>query len=116
MDSLLYISATTHGYDVVPRHVVPAQAYENGCYVAFANRGDGDGPFACIGQSRIVGPDGGIVASAPAASVAGRQPSRPLPERPHARGLTPPHEIRLAPSAAWVGGCRQSTTEHARRR
>lgn len=69
MDCLLCISATTRGYDVVPRHVVPARAYENGCYIAFANRGDGDGPFACIGQSRIVGPDGGIVASAPAAGA-----------------------------------------------
>ncbi|WP_050747881.1 nitrilase-related carbon-nitrogen hydrolase [Sodalis glossinidius] len=49
MDCLLCISATTSGYDVVPRHVVPARAYENGCYIAFANRGDGDGAFACIG-------------------------------------------------------------------
>ncbi|WP_213993495.1 nitrilase-related carbon-nitrogen hydrolase [Sodalis sp. dw_96] len=61
MDCLLCISATTTGYDVVPRHVVPARAYENGCFVAFANRGDS----ACIGQSRIVGPDGDIVAALP---------------------------------------------------
>ncbi|MBT9431923.1 hypothetical protein JZM24_06840 [Candidatus Sodalis endolongispinus] len=69
MDCLLCISATPSGYDVVPRHVVPARAYENGCYIAFANRSDGDGAFACIGQSRIVGPDGGILASAPAAGA-----------------------------------------------
>jgi len=61
LDCLLCISATTAGYDVVPHHVVPARAYENGCFVAFANRGDS----SCIGQSRIVGPDGGIIAALP---------------------------------------------------
>ncbi len=66
MDCLLCLSATTPGYDVVPRHVVPARAYENGCFVAFANRGDS----GCIGQSRIVGPDGGIIASLPGSGAA----------------------------------------------
>ncbi|WP_413736477.1 nitrilase-related carbon-nitrogen hydrolase [Sodalis sp. RH21] len=65
LDCLLCISATTAGYDVVPRHVVPARAYENGCFVAFVNRGDTTGAFPCIGQSRLAGPDGGsITASA----------------------------------------------------
>ncbi|XBS69851.1 nitrilase-related carbon-nitrogen hydrolase [Acerihabitans sp. KWT182] len=59
MDCLLCISATAHGHEVVPRHVVPTRAYENGCFVAFANRGD----RACVGQSRIVGPDGSVIAA-----------------------------------------------------
>ncbi len=63
MDCLLCVSATSSGYDVVPRHIVPARAYENGCFVAFANRGDTDGAVPCIGQSRIVGPDGSIIAA-----------------------------------------------------
>ncbi|TKI04233.1 nitrilase-related carbon-nitrogen hydrolase [Martelella alba] len=74
MDCLLCVSATTKGYDVVPRHVVPARAYENGCFVIFANRGDNTGLFPCIGQSRIAGPDGAIIAAVPgegAALIAG---------------------------------------------
>lgn len=70
MDCLLCISATSAGYDVVPRHTVPARAYENGCYVAFANRGDVLGAFPCVGQSRIAGPDGAIIATAPGGGTA----------------------------------------------
>lgn len=70
MHCLLCVSATSVGYDVVPRHTVPARAYENGCYVAFANRGDGSGAFACVGQSRVAGPDGAIIATAPADGAA----------------------------------------------
>ncbi|NDL64742.1 nitrilase-related carbon-nitrogen hydrolase [Acerihabitans arboris] len=70
MDCLLCISATSAGYDVVPRHTVPARAYENGCYVVFANRGDTGGAFPCVGQSRLAGPDGAIVATAPSGGAA----------------------------------------------
>lgn len=70
MDCLLCISATSVGYDVVPRHMVPARAYENGCYVAFANRGDEGGAFPCVGQSRVAGPDGTIIATAPCGGAA----------------------------------------------
>ena len=65
LDCLLCLSATTTGYDVVPQHVVPVRAYENGCFVAFANRGDASGDAPCVGQSRIVGPGGNIIAALP---------------------------------------------------
>ncbi|WP_413721772.1 nitrilase-related carbon-nitrogen hydrolase [Sodalis sp. RH24] len=70
MDCLLCVSATSVGYDVVPRHTVPARAYENGCFVAFANRGDDSGAFPCVGQSRVAGPDGAIIATASSGAAA----------------------------------------------
>lgn len=62
-DTILVLSATTMPYDIIPDAVVPARAYENGCNVIFADRGGVDGAFTFLGRSRILGPDGGVVAA-----------------------------------------------------
>lgn len=58
VDCLLCISATSPGYDMIPLQVAPTRAYENGCFVVFANRGDNGGDFPCIGMSRLLAPGG----------------------------------------------------------
>ena len=51
-------------YEQVATHVIPARAYENQLYVAYANHtGDDDG-LAYIGLSSICGPDGAVLAAA----------------------------------------------------
>ncbi|MBD1588210.1 nitrilase-related carbon-nitrogen hydrolase [Pseudomonas typographi] len=70
IDVLLCLSATTVGYEVVPQALVPARAYENNCFAVFANRGEVHGPFACVGQSRIVRPDGHVLAGVAGAGAA----------------------------------------------
>jgi 5-aminopentanamidase len=62
VDLLLVISATTAPYSVVPEHVVPARAYENGMFVAFCNHASGAGDF--VGMSRVAAPDGSVLARA----------------------------------------------------
>lgn len=69
MTCLLCISATTQDYPVIPQQLVPARAYENGCFVAFANRGETQGDFPCVGMSRVVGPDGQPLGALPAAGA-----------------------------------------------
>lgn len=45
-------------YEVVTRTLVPARAYENQVYVAYANRSGSEGSLTYTGESCVVGPDG----------------------------------------------------------
>jgi predicted amidohydrolase len=51
-------------FDVVARTVVPARAYENQLYVAYANRCGREASFDYCGLSCVVGPDGADLARA----------------------------------------------------
>lgn len=62
-DSLVVVSATTEPYAVVPEAVVPARAYETGCFLVFANRGGADGDCVFTGRSRVAAPDGALLAA-----------------------------------------------------
>lgn len=55
---VLVPTALTGDWNVVSRRVVPARAFENGIFLAYANHGAPDGTFAFAGESCIVGPDG----------------------------------------------------------
>jgi len=44
--------------------VIPARAYENQMYVAYANHSGSDDGFDYIGLSSICGPDGAVLAAA----------------------------------------------------
>lgn len=45
-------------YEVVTRTLVPARAYENQVYLAYANRSGSEGSLTYCGESCVVGPDG----------------------------------------------------------
>lgn len=45
-------------WDQVARRVVPARAFENGVYLAYANYAGSERGFTYLGESRIVRPDG----------------------------------------------------------
>jgi 5-aminopentanamidase len=51
-------TALMRPYEVVARTVVPARAYENQVYVAYANRSGQEAGLAYCGESCVVGPDG----------------------------------------------------------
>jgi predicted amidohydrolase len=51
-------------FEFVPRVMIPARAYENSVFVAYANRCGVEGQFAYTGESCIAGPDGGFLARA----------------------------------------------------
>ncbi|HVE21587.1 MAG TPA: carbon-nitrogen hydrolase family protein [Acidocella sp.] len=63
-DLILVPAAQTPPYDPVARHVIPARAYENQVYVAYANRTGAEHGLDYIGQSSICGPDGAVLAMA----------------------------------------------------
>lgn len=63
-DLVVAPTALTREWDVVSRQVVPARAFENGVYVAYANYGGAEGDVAYLGESCIVGPDGRDLARA----------------------------------------------------
>lgn len=63
-DLLLVPTALMEPYDVVPWHVVPARAYENQAYVAYANHCGAEDGLGYIGRSCIAGPDGDVIAAA----------------------------------------------------
>jgi predicted amidohydrolase len=62
-DGLIVLSATTAPYPVVPRHLVPARAYENQMFVAFANRTGEERGLRYAGESCIAAPDGAVLAT-----------------------------------------------------
>src|SRR5690606_7158958 len=62
-DGLIALSATTSPYPVVPRHVVPARAYENRMFVVFANRAGEENGLSYAGESCIAAPDGAVLVS-----------------------------------------------------
>ena len=49
----------------VAKHVIPARAYENQLYVAYANHSGDDDGLSYVGLSSICGPDGAVLASDP---------------------------------------------------
>lgn len=51
-------TALMRPYEVVARTIVPARAYENQVYVAYANRSGDEGDLNYCGESCVVGPDG----------------------------------------------------------
>lgn len=57
-------TALMRPYEVVARTLVPARAYENQVYVAYANRSGSEGDLDYCGESCVVGPDGADLARA----------------------------------------------------
>lgn len=51
-------------WDVVARKLVPARAFENGLFLAYANHAGVEAGMRYLGESRIVGPDGRELATA----------------------------------------------------
>lgn len=62
-DALIALSATTAPYPVIPRHVVPARAYENRMFVLFSNQAGEERGLAYAGESCAAAPDGSVLAS-----------------------------------------------------
>jgi predicted amidohydrolase len=63
-DILLIPTAQMEPYEQVARYVIPARAYENQIYVAYANHSGSDDGLDYIGLSSICGPDGAVLAAA----------------------------------------------------
>jgi predicted amidohydrolase len=63
-DILLIPTAQMEPYEQVAKHVIPARAYENQLYVAYANHSGTDDGLDYIGLSSICGPDGAVLAAA----------------------------------------------------
>jgi predicted amidohydrolase len=63
-DILLIPTAQMEPYEQVAKYVIPARAYENQLYVAYANHSGSDDGLNYIGLSSICGPDGAILAAA----------------------------------------------------
>ncbi len=63
-DIILIPTAQMPPYEQVARHVIPARAYENQTYIAYANHSGAENGLAYIGLSSICGPDGAILALA----------------------------------------------------
>jgi predicted amidohydrolase len=63
-DLVIVPTALMQPFDVVARTVVPARAFENQLFVAYANRCGREPPFDYCGLSCVVGPDGADLARA----------------------------------------------------
>jgi predicted amidohydrolase len=63
-DIILVPTAQMEPYDQVARHVIPARAYENQVYLAYANHSGSDDGLDYIGLSSICGPNGAVLAAA----------------------------------------------------
>jgi len=63
-DILLIPTAQMEPYEQVATHVIPARAYENQLYVAYANHTGTDDGLDYIGLSSICAPNGAILAAA----------------------------------------------------
>lgn len=57
-------TALVEQWDIVASRIVPARAFENGVWLAYANHGGKENGFTYLGGSRIVAPDGSEVAIA----------------------------------------------------
>jgi len=62
-DAILVLSATSEPYPIVPRHIVPARAYENGVFVLFSNHAGEEMGLRYCGASCAAAPDGSILAA-----------------------------------------------------
>ena len=63
-DIILIATALMEPYEQVAKYVIPARAYENQVYVAYANHSGTDDGLSYIGLSSICGPDGAVLAAA----------------------------------------------------
>jgi len=63
-DVILVPTAQMEPYYQVARYVIPARAYENQVYLAYANHSGRDDGLEYIGHSSICGPDGSVLAIA----------------------------------------------------
>jgi predicted amidohydrolase len=63
-DIILIPTAQMQPYEQVARHVLPARAYENQVYTAYANHAGEDDGLSYVGLSSICGPDGKVLAMA----------------------------------------------------
>jgi len=63
-DLVIVPTALMQPFDVVARIVVPARAFENQVFVAYADRCGTEGPFDYCGLSCVAGPDGSDLARA----------------------------------------------------
>ncbi|MDE8345658.1 MAG: carbon-nitrogen hydrolase family protein [Acidocella sp.] len=63
-DVILVPTAQMEPYEQVARHVIPARAFENQVYVAYANHSGAEDGLQYIGLSSICGPNGAILAQA----------------------------------------------------
>lgn len=63
-DVILVPTAQMEPYAQVARYVIPARAYENQVYLAYANHSGADDGLQYIGLSSICGPDGAVLAAA----------------------------------------------------
>jgi len=63
-DIILVPTAQMEPYDQVALHVIPARAYENQVFLAYANHTGSDDGFNYIGLSSICGPNGAVLAAA----------------------------------------------------
>ncbi len=77
-DIILIPTAQMQPYEQVARHVLPARAYENQVYTAYANHSGDDDGLSYVGLSSICGPDGTVLA------MAGRGPEMLFAEFTHA--------------------------------
>ncbi len=64
VDILLIPTAQMQPYEQVARHVLPARAYENQLYTAYANHSGEDDGLSYVGLSSICGPNGVVLAMA----------------------------------------------------
>lgn len=63
-DVILIPTAQMQPYEQVARHVLPARAYENQVYTAYANHSGDDDGLSYVGLSSICGPNGTVLAMA----------------------------------------------------
>jgi predicted amidohydrolase len=63
-DLILTPTALPAGTDPIPRIVVPARAWENQLYVAYANRCGQEAGLTYLGQSTVAAPDAAILGRA----------------------------------------------------
>jgi predicted amidohydrolase len=61
---LIAPTALMRPYEIVPRTLVPARAWENQLYLAYANRAGPEGDFDFAGLSCLAAPDGTLAACA----------------------------------------------------
>ena len=98
-DGLIVLSATTAPYSVVPRHLVPARAYENQMFVVFADRtGEEDG-LNYAGESCVAAPDGAVLASCGAGEALACADVEPAGYGAYLRDHRFPHELQSAAGA-----------------
>lgn len=60
-DVIVVLSATNQHYGIIAECLVPARAYENVSYVVYCDACGPDGPFAFLGHSRLVAPNGNVL-------------------------------------------------------